>query len=70
MCPALSLVPTLRLKYRKEKTMKKGYQIIALLLCMCLLMGMLPGRVIAAEREIDVGSDDSFDEISEIANKG
>lgn len=50
--------------------MKKGYQIIALLLCMCLLMGMLPGRVIAAEREIDVGSDDSFDEISEIANKG
>lgn len=46
--------------------MKKRYQIIALLLCMCLLMGMLPGRVMAAEKEIDVGSDDSFDDIIEL----
>lgn len=47
--------------------MKKRYQIIALLLCMCLLMGMIPGRVMAAEREIDVGEDSYFDVIIELS---
>lgn len=70
MCPALSLVPTLRLKYRKEKTMKKGYQIIAIILCICLVAGLFSQWAFAADKEIDVGSNDSFEEIREIANKG
>lgn len=48
--------------------MKK--RLISLLLTLAMVAGLFFQWALAAEREIDVGSDDSFDKISKIANKG
>lgn len=48
--------------------MKK--RLISLLLTLAMVAGLFFQWAFAADKEIDVGSNDSFEEIREIANKG
>lgn len=46
--------------------MKKKHKIIAIVLCICLVAGLFSQWAFAADKEINVGSDDSFDDIIEL----